>query len=52
MSSFLQFIGVQLIIVHSTGGYIPSITNPARLTKVIFDMGPMSFIVFPNFDWR
>jgi len=52
VSSFLQFVGMLLIIVHSTGRYVPSMTNPALLTKHIFDMGKMSFIVRPNFDWR
>ena len=50
MSSFLQFVGILLTIVHSTGTYVPSMTNPALLTKDIFYMGAMSFFVLHNFD--
>ena len=52
MSSFLQFIGILLTIVVSTGRYVPSMTNPGLLTKDKFYMGAIIFFVLHNFDWR
>jgi hypothetical protein len=52
LSSFLRFIGILLIIVHSRDRYIPSMANRGLLTKDVFDMGTISFILLPNYDWR
>jgi hypothetical protein len=49
VSSFLQFIGILLVIVHSKGKYVSSMTKLAHVTKDIFDMGIMNFFVFSNF---